>query len=529
MLVHEGNILNESSELKQLTYDEALTQVGGAGLYQKRAFLIFGLQWLITNWILFSPVFFFIEPTVDCKNNGECLDKCLSESLDDNCLNYICDDSERRQFVVGESLNTAFNSLLPCNKSLQSIIKSIVYIGSLTGFFVFSFIADNYGRKLALSISWGMTTLGSLLLAFAMNYSMIAIGIFLLGFGGNPAITVHYSFINEHSQGHFREIQNVGVQVFFAIGEFTIISLAYFITKWRWLAISVAIPTILLNLCNFLIFESPQFLYSKNKKKCVKVLNQIAKINGTQPLAMNDLASNPQSKENNSRVYTIWDLLKYKSLRYVFFAGLMMFFAIQVTYYGISFVSDQLGLDFFLSNFIIAFFELLAYATTDFFITKLNRKKNIIGGFFIVGFMSLYFIFKSDHVVYRVFQGILAGLMRFLICVVWALGYVYVSELFPSVVRSLALCLISAGGSLGSIVQAFLINVCASINIHPMVAFGLIGFLCSLLLFPLRETLHQPLLEKIEEDNIRIRKSMLQINESEEITTSIPVLESNEE
>lgn len=41
--------------------------------------------------------------------------------------------------------------------------------------------------------------------------------------------------------------------------------------------------------------------------------------------------------------------------------------------------------------------------------------------------------------------------MRFIICVVWALGYVYVSELFPAVVRSLALCLISGGGSIGSI------------------------------------------------------------------------------
>lgn len=42
--------------------------------------------------------------------------------------------------------------------------------------------------------------------------------------------------------------------------------------------------------------------------------------------------------------------------------------------------------------------------------------------------------------------------MRFIICVIWALGFVYVSELFPSVVRSLALLLISAGGSIGSIV-----------------------------------------------------------------------------
>lgn len=30
---------------------------------------------------------------------------------------------------------------------------------------IFSFIADNYGRKMALTLAWGMTTVGSLLLA----------------------------------------------------------------------------------------------------------------------------------------------------------------------------------------------------------------------------------------------------------------------------------------------------------------------------------------------------------------------------
>ncbi|CAD8213752.1 unnamed protein product [Paramecium pentaurelia] len=436
-------------------------------------------------------------------------------------VQIMFDDSIRREFVVQESLNTAFDALLPCHRTLQSIIQSTVYLGSVSGLIISSFIADNYGRKLSLSISWAMTSFGALLVTFAMNYQMIAIGLFFLGFGGNPTITVHYSFINEHSQGNFREVQNVGVQVFFAIGEFAIIALAYFITYWRWLAVSVAIPSILLNIGNLLIFESPQFLYTKNKKKCVKILNQIAKLNGTQYIKIDDLATNPQTKENNSRVYSILDLLKYKSLRYVFFAGVMMFFAIKVTYYGISFVSDQLGLNFFTTNFIIAFFELLAFATLDFFITKLKRKTNIISGFFIVGFMSLYFLFQSDHIVFRIFEGILAGLMRFLICAVWALGYIYVSELFPSVVRSLALCLISAGGSFGSIAQAFLSNLCSSLNVHPMVAFGIICVLCALLLFPLRETLHQPLREKIEEDQTRIRSSMLHINDSEQITSPL--------
>ncbi|CAD8213756.1 unnamed protein product [Paramecium pentaurelia] len=104
---------------------------------------------------------------------------------------------------------------------------------------------------------------------------------------------------------------------------------------------------------------------------------------------------------------------------------------------------------------------------------------------------------------------------------VWALGYIYVTERFPSVVRSLALCLISAGGSFGSIAQAFLSNLCSSLNVHSMVAFGIISVLCALLLFPLRETLHQPLREKIEEDQTRIRSSMLHIYDQEQISSPL--------
>ena len=37
-------------------------------------------------------------------------------------------------------------------------------MGSLIGFFLFSFVADNYGRKIGLGAAWFMATLGSLLL-----------------------------------------------------------------------------------------------------------------------------------------------------------------------------------------------------------------------------------------------------------------------------------------------------------------------------------------------------------------------------
>jgi OCT family organic cation transporter-like MFS transporter 4/5 len=77
-----------------------------------------------------------------------------------------------------------------------TILSTLVYIGSFVGFFIFPYIADNYGRKLGLNLSWGFTCIGVIIAAFSVNIYMVGIGWFLGGFGGNPAITLSYSFIN---------------------------------------------------------------------------------------------------------------------------------------------------------------------------------------------------------------------------------------------------------------------------------------------------------------------------------------------
>ena len=63
------------------------------------------------------------------------------------------------------SLITEFNDLLCENESLGTTLKAMVSIGSLIGFFFFSFIADNYGRKLGLGSSWLCASIGAVILA----------------------------------------------------------------------------------------------------------------------------------------------------------------------------------------------------------------------------------------------------------------------------------------------------------------------------------------------------------------------------
>jgi MFS family permease len=84
-------------------------------------------------------------------------------------------------------------------------------LGSFIGFFIFPMISDNKGPRLALIGSWATCVVGCLLMGVANNYYLITIGYLLAGIGVNPAITLHYTFINDHSTGKFREFTAIGV------------------------------------------------------------------------------------------------------------------------------------------------------------------------------------------------------------------------------------------------------------------------------------------------------------------------------
>lgn len=72
----------------------------------------------------------------------------------------------------------------------------MLYVGSLLGFFVIPYVADNWGRKISIRISWTLFLFGILANALADSPNMIGLGQLLTGFGCNPAITLCYSFLN---------------------------------------------------------------------------------------------------------------------------------------------------------------------------------------------------------------------------------------------------------------------------------------------------------------------------------------------
>lgn len=159
------------------------------------------------------------------------------------------------------------NNWLICeNDYYRPILTSLVYLGSLLGFFILPYLADNWGRKPALNLSWGIYGLGILCLCICDSPNMVGMGLLFAGFGCNPAVTICYSFINEQCLGNNRQYFSVGIQVFLAVGECIIGLLFIPGYDWRYVfyLLFIGIAIVFLTL-NYLV-ESPKFLISKSKK-----------------------------------------------------------------------------------------------------------------------------------------------------------------------------------------------------------------------------------------------------------------------
>ncbi|KAL4427073.1 hypothetical protein ABPG74_021180 [Tetrahymena malaccensis] len=456
---------------------------------------------------------------------------CKSQIPANECdQNWVCKQDNFMDYVIvnKNSLVFYFDPPLICNQSyLYDILCSLSQIGCLVGFLVFSWFADNKGRKIALFWSWMIGTVGVFLSGFSYNIIPFAIGLFLQGFGSNPVLMIHFCFLNEHSLGKFRELSSIGVQIFWGIGESFLVLAAYLVPYWRNLILFVfGIPVALLNFGIFLVQESPKYLYEKNPQDAIVVLNKIARINKKEEINQQCLEFLPYNNENNQ--YSIIDLIRYKSQRWQTIFASIEFFVIQVVYYGITFAMSEIGLNIYLNSIIIAVFELVGFFLSNYIILKFQRKKVTIIGLMVVTIISFCYIFLKipeecagqGFCYQKILQIIFAGTMRFFICIVQCTNFVWFSELYPTTIRSLALGFISVAGTFGSSSAPFVKSAFSQLGLSPMIPLGISGFMGTLCSLQLSETKGKQLIDQIPE--IEQQKSQsIQFNESTDLQKNI--------
>ena len=258
--------------------DQLMDKVGGQGLYQWYAFMVFNAHWFVLGWFLLGIGFYFEAKPFDCKAVGVDYDEAA-------CQEFVCTLSEGdwKHFLPNPPNTMAYEWpeywMVCSNEYIKSILQSLIALGSCIGFFIFPYYADNKGRKITMVVAWGFFTVGVVFTALANGPWMAGIGQFLMGFGGNAAITLDFSFINEQCSGKARQYFSIGVQMFFAISECLVGYVLYWMQNWRYTVYIMLGATVLVNISHYFLIETPKYMMSKDLPKTVELFNRIAKIN----------------------------------------------------------------------------------------------------------------------------------------------------------------------------------------------------------------------------------------------------------
>ncbi|KAK2787625.1 hypothetical protein FQN51_003120 [Onygenales sp. PD_10] len=178
---------------------------------------------------------------------------------------------------VGEDVNPNHNHYL-------GIMVNMFNIGSILSFFLTPYVADHWGRKVAIIIGCCFMVVGGLISAFANGYNMYIAGRIVLGFGNSFAQMCSPMLLTEicHPQHRgpvtaiYNCLWNVGALFVVCIGWGT----STVKNEWSWRSITLLqiVPSLVQLTFIWWVPESPRFLISQDRND--EALEVLAKFHG---------------------------------------------------------------------------------------------------------------------------------------------------------------------------------------------------------------------------------------------------------
>lgn len=222
-------------------------------------------------------------------------------------------------------------------------------------------------------------------------------------------------------------------------------------------------------------------MISRDVLKSLDIFNRIAKVNKRPELTYDEVLDVYEKEEivsnQNSNILV---LFRYRSLRSKTIACGIMFLGIQVIYYCAILNIGSVGDTSRFNQLLIGVSEAASYIAAEIFIPYLPRRLFSFIGLSLSGILCLgiaLLTILTDEL--NVLELVLLFSMRFIACMYWASFYVYLAELFPTRVRSLAFGWASAVGTIGSSCCPFFVLAANSLELNQWILPGALGLIAA--------------------------------------------------
>uniref|UniRef100_A0A4W5N461 Solute carrier family 22 member 4 n=1 Tax=Hucho hucho TaxID=62062 RepID=A0A4W5N461_9TELE len=443
-------------------YDEITAFLGTWGPFQRTIFFALAASILPNGFVGIYIVFVGDTPPHECY---------IPEEYN---VSEICLDGWKYSKEVYQSTIVTEWDLVCDNEFKEPLTSSIYFLGVLVGTFITGQLSDRFGRRPVLFSMMVLQTVAIFAQVFSPNWEAFSAIFFFVGFGGFSNYVVAYVLGSEIlSPGTRVVFCSLGVFMGSGLGQMFMPAVAYFIRDWRWLLVSMAGSGLMYIPLWWLIPESPRWLLSQGRvEEAEAILRDAARRNRVEA---------PEVIFTPSEVSS--DL--YCKMVSVILICSLLWMVITMAYYALLFNTTNLHGNSYINFFLSAVVEVPAYIIAMLLLKFCYRRFCQSSTLFLGGSVILFIqIIPADLPGVAIFLEMVG---KFGITAAFCVVYAVTSELFPTVVRNMAMGTCSMAARIGNIISPFIIYLGNYYKYLPYILIGSLAVLSSLLCFVLPE------------------------------------------